>query len=241
MFCVFACKRKKGEYKEQAKGRSMALAMVDLEKVNKLFQLTDGRDKIYKSLQNLTKIMAWALVSTDKVASKKFTTLSKSLGEGRSILRMAKWVANVNKIRAFMAKGDYTAQPIVETLRVIGDFGFIVGDNIAYLAKYKMLPVNAKLAAKQSKIFQFWGFFLATVLDIWNLIKLSKKVDDAEKIAKERRQLYLSFIKDLADTLNVLYAVGYMGKYYNPGDGFLGMCGATSGIVATYLNWGKLK
>lgn len=214
---------------------------MDLDKFIKLLAQTDGRDKIYKMLQNLSKILA-VHYTADKATAKKYDSVSKSLGEGRSILRMVKWVNNVNKLQGYAAKWQsLTTRQIVEIGRVIGDFGYIFGDNVQYLCKYKVLPFDQKTASKNSKIFQFWGFFLATFLDLWSILELEGKQMEPKDKAKERKALLLSFVKNLCDALATLAAVGYLKTYYHPTGTFTGACGLTSGAIATYQNWTKLK
>lgn len=216
---------------------------MDADKFIKLLATTDGRDKIYKVLANVSKIVGW-VNEADKVSAKKWNALSKSIGEGRSLMRMAKWVGNVQKLQGYAAKaGSLTSRQFLEILRVIGDFGYILGDNLAYLSKYGILPLNAENAAKQSKIFQFWGYIMATILDALSLSGLAAKQAkmDAAAFAAEQQALVLSFVKNAADTLATLASVGYMKSMYNPSIGFTSLCGATSGAIATYQNWTKLK
>lgn len=213
-------------------------------KVVNLLAQTDGRDKIYKFLVNVIKLLA-AYAGT-KESAKKWTTLAKSLGEGRSLMRMAKWVGNYNKLSALAAKASsLTSRQVVEILRIIGDFGYIFGDNVSYLSKYGVLPFNATSAAKNSKIFQFWGYFFAVILDIWSIITLNGKkarggIDEAQ-FKKESTDLYLSVTKNSADFLSTLDAVGYAKACYNPGSKVVACFGATSGAIATYQNWKKLS
>jgi len=214
---------------------------MDLDKVVKLLQQTDGRDKIYKFAANFAKIVAWQ--TADKETAKKWNGLAKSIGEGRSLMRMGKWVGNASKIQAVGAKiTTLNQRGLVELLRVIGDFGYIFGDNLAYLGKYNILPVDAKSAGKNSKVFQFWGYVCAVILDVWSLILLPTKGLDEKTLQKERTALILSFTKNAADMMSTLASVGYLkGFGYDPSTGFTAACGATSGAIATYTNWTKLK
>jgi hypothetical protein len=215
--------------------------MADVDKIVKLLATTDGRDKLYKFSANMAKIIAFS--SADKTTQKKWNGLAKSIGEGRSLMRMGKWVGNVSKLQGFGAKlGSLSQRNLVEVLRVIGDFGYVLGDNLAYLSKYNILPLDAKQCGKNSKVFQFWGYLCALILDLWSLMLLPTKNLDAATSKKERTALVLSATKNLADTLSALNNVGYASSFgYNPSVGFTGACGATSGAIATYTNWKKIK
>ena len=210
---------------------------MDLDKIVKLLAQTDGRDKLYKTAAGLAKVAADC---SDKESGKKWKAIGKSIGDGRSLMRMGKWVGNVQKLQGAAAKGTLTSYQAVEVLRVIGDFGYVLGDNLQYLAKFGVIPVDAAKTAANSKVFQFWGFLCAVVLDLWQLALLPSKKLTAEEAAKKRQALILSAIKNFADLLNCLNAVGYAKGFYKPSATFLGACGVTSGAIATYTNWGKL-
>jgi hypothetical protein len=216
--------------------------MADIDKFIKLLAQTDGRDKIYKTLQGIVKILGYQSAG-DKELAKKYAGLAKSIGEGRSIMRMTKWVGNVNKLQGFVPKlGGLNAKMAIEILRVLGDFGYILGDNLAYLSKYKVLSLDATEVGKKSKIFQFWGYICAVILDILALMKNEKlKESDAATYAKERQAGLLNITKNLADTLATMAAVGYLSTVWGPSAGMTGALGATSGAIATYQNWTKTK
>eukprot|EP00672_Neobodo_designis_P025230 CAMPEP_0174828844 /NCGR_PEP_ID=MMETSP1114-20130205/1566_1 /TAXON_ID=312471 /ORGANISM="Neobodo designis, Strain CCAP 1951/1" /LENGTH=212 /DNA_ID=CAMNT_0016062571 /DNA_START=46 /DNA_END=684 /DNA_ORIENTATION=- len=211
---------------------------MDVDKVVKLLAQTDGRDKLYKTAAGLAKIAA---DYSDKESGKKWKSIGKSIGDGRSLMRMGKFVGNVQKLQGFAAKGTLTSYQALEVLRVIGDFGYVLGDNLQYLAKYGVLPLDAAKTAANSKVFQFWGFVCAFLLDLWQLALLSAKKLEPKELAKKRHALVLSAIKNFADTLNCLAAVGYAKSFYKPGATFLGGCGVVSGGIATYTNWTKLS
>lgn len=209
--------------------------MQQLDNFSSLCNLTDGRDKIYKTLGGLAKTLG----SVPGPHAKKFAALSKAIGDGRSLMRMGKWTSNISKIDAQSSKAVGTKQ-MVEILRVLGDFGYVFGDNVQYLAKFGLLGPNvvSKRVAEQSKVFQFYGFVCAVALDIYNLFKeYTAEVVNKKKI----RECILNLIKDLCDFLACLAAVGYAKRLgYNPSGVFTGMCSFTSGSIATYNNWNKI-
>jgi hypothetical protein len=216
--------------------------MADLDKFVKLLSQTDGRDKIYKTIQGIVKILGYQNAA-DKELAKKYGGLAKSIGEGRSIMRMAKWVGNVNKLQGFVPKlNALNSKTIIEIIRVIGDFGYILGDNLAYLAKYNVLALDAANIGKNSKIFQFWGYVCAVILDVFALLKNEKsKESDPATYNKERKTGLLNLTKNLSDLMATMAAVGYLSTVWSPTAGVTGALGATSGAIATYQNWTKTK
>jgi hypothetical protein len=211
--------------------------MQQLDNFSSLCNLTDGRDKIYKALGGAAKVLG----SVPNPHAKKFAALSKAIGDGRSLMRMGKWTSNISKIEAQASKaGSLTTKQMVEIARVLGDFGYVVGDNVTYLAKFGLFGPNVlpKSVAAQSKVFQFYGFVCAIILDVYNLIKeQTAEVVNTKKV----RECIISLIKNTCDFLACLAAVGYAKPLgYNPSGVFTGMCSFTSGAIATHANWKKI-
>eukprot|EP00760_Papus_ankaliazontas_P020251 PhM_4_TR18277/c0_g1_i1/m.20161 len=218
--------------------------MADLNLLINLLAKTDGRDKIYKAAVNLAKYVAFtAAQSGNKERAANCKALAKSIGDGRSLMRMGKWVNNIKKLSESANSGKVfaSADGLVEYVRISSDFGYVFGDNVQYLIKNKLvgptlpgLGLDHKGVVRQSKLFQFWGYFFAVVLDI---MKISKAI----KAKKAVKDLYIALVKDVADFLVLLDTVGYAaGLGYKPNGGFTSMCGFTSGAIATYQNVQKL-
>lgn len=197
-----------------------------------LTNTTDGRDKIYKTFAGLTKALG-AIPSTPNANA--LTRVSKAIGDGRSLMRMGKWTSNIQKLEAFSDKmHKLTGKQMIEIVRILGDFGYVLGDNITWLAKYSVVPANPNITIKYAKICQFWGFLCACILD---LLKISETNPNERPVYVAA---ILNFIKDFADTLACLAAVGYAQRFgYNPSSVFIGTCSVVSGGIATYTNWGK--
>lgn len=198
-----------------------------------LCNTTDGRDKIYKTFAGLTKALGAIPTAPNAKAMAK---VSKAIGDGRSLMRMGKFTSNIVKLNGYSDKlAKLTPTQMIEIARILGDFGYVVGDNITYLAKYNVIGVNGAIATKYGKISQFWGFICAVVLDI---LKLTKVFANKSKDTTAFNTAVLNLIKDLADTLAVLAAVGYAKRFgYNPSGVFVGGCSFVSGSIATYANW----
>lgn len=209
-----------------------------VDQVTKMLSVTDGRDKSYKFLQGATKALAF--YSADPATATKFDKLSKSLGEGRSIMRLAKWTSNIQKIdnlNAKATKNGWNQLLVVELVRVLGDMGYVVADNVAFFGKYRIIGADPAVFSKYGKISQFWGFFAQVILDIVALISL-----DASKptFAADRQTAILNITKNVSDILVVLSVVGYLPKnIYNLNGGLAGILLALSGAISTYQNWGK--
>lgn len=119
---------------------------------------------------------------------------------------------------------------------------YIIGDNIAFAAKHRLIALNDKKALAYAKIAQFYGFLLATVLDIINVRKVLVE-GEKDQVAKSKltKSALINLTKDSADLLVCMAAVGYLQNLWHPSGVVTGGLTAFAGAVATYLNWNKLK
>ncbi|CAG9577339.1 putative glycosomal membrane protein [Leishmania major strain Friedlin] len=222
--------------------------MSDFEKLIKLLGQTDGRDKIYKLLAGLFKILAAVAASSQDSRAKAYVAIGNSIGSARSLMRMGKFVSDVPKMQKIadgvVARGfaGTECKKFIEFLRIIGNSLYIMGDNAAFMAKHKLVPADAKCIVKYAKTAQFWGFFLAAVLDLIALrAALQKRVSDVSTSKKEAKAAVISLTKDASDVLVTMAAVGYLKSLWSPSPITAGALTCVSGGVATYLNWSKIK
>nr|CCC95720.1 unnamed protein product [Trypanosoma congolense IL3000] len=218
--------------------------MAEFKKFVKLLEQTDGRDKILKALAGVMKVLASADFCQERTTAYK--TIGKSIGDARSLLRMMKWAGDVPKmqttLRESKAKGKITLQDLLKFLRVLCNFLYVLGDNVAFIARHKLLALQHKTVHYKAKTAQFWGFFLAAVLDVIAMYgALQKRVTDPAASKKEAKAALINLVKDASDTLVTMAFVGYMRGVWRPTPGTSGALTAVSGAVATYLNWNKIK
>ncbi|XQJ28469.1 glycosomal membrane protein, putative [Leishmania guyanensis] len=222
--------------------------MSDFEKLIKLLGQTDGRDKIYKFLAGFFKILAAVAASNQDPHAKAYVTIGNSIGSARSLMRMGKFVGDVPKLQKIadgvMTKGvaGTECKKFIELFRTVGNSLYIMGDNVAFIAKHKLISTDSKLVSKYAKIAQFWGFFLAAVLDLVALrAALQKRTSDVTTSKKEAKAAVISLTKDASDVLVTMATVGYLKCVWNPSAITVGTLTCVSGGVATYLNWNKIK
>lgn len=218
--------------------------MCDLDRFTKLLAQTDGRDKIYKFLGGLLKIIS--SFDGDESHLKAYNALGRSITDGRSLMRMVKWSGDIPKMQKIVAhcseKKTVIPLKLIELLRVLGNFLYIIGDNIAFFARFSLLPLESKSVQAKSKVAQFWGFFFAAVLDIFALrAALLKRSSDTATSRKEMKNALISLTKDGSDALVAMNSVGYMRWAWNPSPLTSGTLTALSGAIATYQNWNKIK
>lgn len=224
--------------------------MSDFDRLIKLLGQTDGRDKIYKFLAGLFKILAVIAARNNDLRAGAYKALGCSIGSARSLMRMGKFIGDVPKLQKIA--GSAASKPkgfagvelkmYIEFFRIIGNSLYILGDNVAFVAKHHLIPADAKMVAKGAKFAQFWGFFLAAVLDLLSLREaFSKRVVDEATSKKEAKAAIINFTKDFSDVLVTMAAVGYLKSFWHPTDVTAGALSCVSGGIATYLNWNKIK
>lgn len=220
--------------------------MAPLDQVINLLASNDGRDKLYKFFAGVLKILAAsAKASQQRALAAAFTSLGGAIGSARSVMRMGKFIADVpkyEKLTGKLQKKGFDLKTVIELLRTLGNSLYIAGDNAAFIAKHKLIPASAKEITKYAKIAQFWGFFLASVLDVFALsAAFGKQASDPSAAKKEIKAAALSLAKDGSDTLVTMAAVGYFKTIWHPNAYVAGTLTCVSGGVATYNNWNKAK
>lgn len=220
-----------------------------LDKLIKLLAQNDGRDKIYKFLAGLFKILATISAQSASPDTKSYVSIGNSINSGRSLMRMGGFVADVAKMRSIgevvSAQGfkNTEVKKFVEFFRTLGNALFILGDNTAFIARHRLITnVNEKAALRISKLGQFYGFLLAAILDLFNLRDAIRKLEyDPPASKRAAKNAVISFTKDMADVLVSMAAVNYLSSVWHPSGVTTGTLTLFSGGVATYLNWNKIK
>ncbi|CBZ28599.1 putative glycosomal membrane protein [Leishmania mexicana MHOM/GT/2001/U1103] len=222
--------------------------MSDFEKLIKLLGQTDGRDKIYKFLAGFFKILAAVAARSQDSRAKAYVTIGNSIGSARSLMRMGKFAGDMPKLQKIadgvVVRGfaGTECRRFIEFFRIVCNSLYIMGDNAAFIAKYKLISADAKCITKCAKTAQFWGFFLAAVLDLIALrAALQKRVCDVATSKKEAKAAVINLTKDASDVLVTMAAVGYLKSVWCPSQITVGTLTCVSGGVATYLNWSKIK
>eukprot|EP01060_Flectonema_neradi_P019515 TRINITY_DN2667_c0_g1_i2.p1 TRINITY_DN2667_c0_g1~~TRINITY_DN2667_c0_g1_i2.p1 ORF type:complete len:254 (+),score=61.78 TRINITY_DN2667_c0_g1_i2:61-762(+) len=220
------------------------------------FDKSDSRDKIFKVIQNYSKVVAWKLQiaaltgpqagrKDARVGAAKYRKLASSLSEFRSLMKMFKWLKNIRDLRSLLANPtDMSPGEVIDALANVADVGYRVGDNIEYLCKYKFLTGSEKDWESRSKLCQFYGYILAVILNTLYLtgtlkVDGSDRMSDEEK-KKAREKLILDFLKDFFDLLRVASGRGHLSFVPKPAvPGFAGVMGVCSGSIGLYQVWQK--
>eukprot|EP01061_Rhynchopus_euleeides_P026722 TRINITY_DN43537_c0_g1_i1.p1 TRINITY_DN43537_c0_g1~~TRINITY_DN43537_c0_g1_i1.p1 ORF type:complete len:236 (+),score=93.18 TRINITY_DN43537_c0_g1_i1:61-708(+) len=213
--------------------------MTSTDRAVKLLKTTDGRDKLYKAGAGLAKIVAYNAVEPE--TAKKANAIAKAIGDCRSLMRMAKWVQKQDEVSKEVVsiragKSKNVPRSYAKVMRILGDIGYIVGDNLQWLGKYGLLTLDHKLMAKRSKVAQFWGYMVALYLHLYDmLLHMGKAGTLSDSTGKK---LIITFVRDLCDTLAALASVGYI-EAWKPSSGTVGALGLISATIGSHDNWSK--
>eukprot|EP00009_Paramoeba_aestuarina_P003034 CAMPEP_0201509730 /NCGR_PEP_ID=MMETSP0161_2-20130828/2698_1 /ASSEMBLY_ACC=CAM_ASM_000251 /TAXON_ID=180227 /ORGANISM="Neoparamoeba aestuarina, Strain SoJaBio B1-5/56/2" /LENGTH=190 /DNA_ID=CAMNT_0047904771 /DNA_START=101 /DNA_END=673 /DNA_ORIENTATION=+ len=179
-------------------------------------------------MENLSKFYGCFV---NKPYSGMLMRFAQRVSDGRSLMRLGKWVNNGQKLLENAEKSP-VAQSVEDTLdnsRVFCDFCYIIIDNILYLNRFLFMTLKQEQTySRRAKVFQFWTFFFACVLD---LVRLVRKYREGDKRLKTKD--VLNFVKNFADFLVTLAGVRYLSFVYRPSLAWLSFFSIVSGSIAT--------
>ncbi|KAJ9472358.1 glycosomal membrane protein [Diplonema papillatum] len=202
----------------------------------KLLKGTDGRDKLYKLAAALAKLIAFNAI--DAAKAKRFNTVAKSMGDARSIMRMGKWIQKNQEVSKEVdslstVKCD-TTRAYMKIFRLLGDIGYIVGDNVQWLSKYDLVGLDQKRVSHGSKVCQFWGFLMSCWLQLYDLLLHYGKSGTLRDSTSKK--LLLNFVRDFCDMLAALSSINYIPSF-QPTAGTVATFGLLSSTIACHQNW----
>eukprot|EP01063_Lacrimia_lanifica_P018112 TRINITY_DN25072_c0_g1_i1.p2 TRINITY_DN25072_c0_g1~~TRINITY_DN25072_c0_g1_i1.p2 ORF type:complete len:245 (+),score=102.72 TRINITY_DN25072_c0_g1_i1:50-784(+) len=226
------------------------------------FDKADGRDKLFKTLQNFSKFLAWhftikALTAPNdarpaaRQSAARYSKLAKTLSSYRQLHKFFKWLKTIRDIQGVLQNpSDLSPGDVIDTVSSICDVGYKVSDNIEFLTDLKFLDGNAKTWEKQSKFFQFYCYLLAVVYHLLCISRMNEptkqelSLSDNERRAAHRlrkRKILLDFVKDFADFLRVSVGQGYITFIPKPVvPAFAGIMGTVAGGIGTMQVWEKV-
>ncbi|KAJ9450705.1 glycosomal membrane protein [Diplonema papillatum] len=234
----------------------------DLRHAIAFFDKADGRDKLFKTLQNWCKVLVWrytilALTGPNeerpaaRVTAKKYKGIATALSEFRSLGKFFKWFKNISEIQELTADPQrMSIGDAVDTISNVCDAGYKLSDNVEFLSKYKVLTMSPAEWETRSKAFQFWAYLTAVIVDCIALVSAGKPTAEEEKMSgadmlrsmkKRAQQARLVLARDVADFLRVAAGRGHLTAVIAAPitPAFAGLMGTVSGAIGTYLVWEK--
>lgn len=195
-----------------------------------LLATTEGRDKLLKGAGAGVRVLAERSGSKDQVA------FAANISQARSIMRLASWISNLDRIRALLANGSVSPTDFVMILRIVGDGVYSFFDNLAFIGKhYKWDKMRLDATVHRSFIGMFWGFFFAVLLDVHALFTMDNTSFDFKKTWRSR---VLLLTRNFCDMLAALSNVKYLNAVALSATA-VGYLGVISASISTFENWNK--
>ncbi|QIX01564.1 hypothetical protein AMS68_007081 [Peltaster fructicola] len=212
---------------------------------------TVGRDKALRTLQYLSRFLAWYTYRTNESQSTVdfFEKTKKNFGVVRKAMRLGKFVEHFKA--AAVAYDSKQPDPVLKFLAITRQIGYgfyLLLDNICYIdsAGIKKFESAAKLSKNAARA--WWvGIASNVVAGFYTLYSLqqamnrqqhsadAEKAVEAKKLAKDYASARLQLFSDLCDLTLPSTTLGYT-KF---DDGVLGLAGTTSSLIGLYGAWKK--
>ncbi|KAJ9620196.1 Peroxisomal membrane protein PMP27 [Taxawa tesnikishii (nom. ined.)] len=216
---------------------------------NKFVATTVGRDKVLRSVQYLSRFLAWYLYRTNHTQSRVdfFEKLKKNMGGVRKAMRLGKFVEH---FRAAATAADAASMDPVIRLCTVGrqlGYAFYMSlDTLTYLdaAGIRPSPTMKKL---QREAYKAWmmGLLFSVVNSVYGLYTMQfqaakeaqtgEKAVEVKKMQKERNNTQIQLVSDLCDLSIPLAALNIA----NLDDGIVGLLGSVSSLLGVYGQWNK--
>ncbi|KAF2439579.1 peroxisomal biogenesis factor 11 [Karstenula rhodostoma CBS 690.94] len=220
----------------------------------KFIATTVGRDKALRTLQYLSRFLAWYLYRTNHAAASiaPFEATKKQFGLTRKLIRVGKFVEHFKA--AAIASDAKSVDPVLRYTAVgrqLGYAGYMLADNAAVLdaANIYKYPASTRLVREGNKAW-FTGITFSILSSLYQLYRLRERsaklsssktaeaepVVEAKKIAREANAVRLQLVSDLCDITIPATALGWA----KLDDGIVGIAGTVSSLLGVYTQWKKV-
>ncbi|KAF9229429.1 peroxisomal biogenesis factor 11 [Gyrodon lividus] len=221
-----------------------------------------GRDKLYRTVQYLSRFLAWFFLSRgDKVQTVRWSALKNHLALGRKLMRLGKPIEHLQAaLRAAQSTGELGEQ-LMTIGRQLAYFGYLAYDAIVWANAVKVINLKTSTSQRVTKISnQFWlsGILLSVMhalLKAGRLAQEAKKLraseswgekDLGDEAQREVKQLALE--KMLVDTryqfiidiLDIWIPASNLGLV-NVNDGVVGFAGFISSVMGMRAQWNAVN
>jgi hypothetical protein len=218
-----------------------------MDKIIAFSNKTEARDQFTKSIQYISKLLAWCFIDIDKLYQKRFTDLFSKIftltidmtQDARKFFRLFKSLQelkNINdKIKDLLWKKDKI--PIL--LEIISRLGFLVKwvfDNLYILAMINLIQSNGGTSkfAYYSNVGFLFGLLWGIVKNLYEILNTLGKRD-----LKECLRNLIELVGKLGDLIPASNGVGLSKRLlgYQFNDGLVGLGGAVSALASMWSLW----
>eukprot|EP00698_Gefionella_okellyi_P002883 TRINITY_DN12748_c0_g1_i1.p1 TRINITY_DN12748_c0_g1~~TRINITY_DN12748_c0_g1_i1.p1 ORF type:complete len:245 (-),score=33.18 TRINITY_DN12748_c0_g1_i1:176-874(-) len=226
----------------------MATTLKELERLTQFLSKTDGRDKIYRTLQYGCRLVGHVLAGGMKVSpdslSAKLTKVSSALSDGRKLLRLFKWLNDVLKLSQIYSSAEPMHMQILNVGKSVFNLLYYLVDNTQWLGKVGLIQVDNARLSKHSGRFWMISLILAIIIDMityQGLLAKRRKLLVAPQLDKEQVKgidgklstLHLSFLRNSCD-MPIAVNAASAGSLSAGTTGFLGLISSAVGLYSLY-------
>ncbi|KAH8549398.1 peroxisomal biogenesis factor 11 [Umbelopsis sp. PMI_123] len=238
---------------------------VPVDQILKYLNTTNGREKLYRTIQYFSRFYAWYLLrqGASKETIARWNGLKTNLASGRKLFRLFKPIEFGKAAVATLNINDSVLR-ITGALRQLGYFGYYFVEMFVYLHQVGFITLqNHKKITDLG--FKFWAAGL--VFSITNglyklkqtqakielvkrnskLVKASSSEKDAQRAADYRMQ-EKTLIKDkedatyqlVQDALDLVIPSSTLG-WINADEGVVGIVGTITSVMGAQTQWKKIS
>jgi len=214
-------------------------------KTSKYLATTDGRDKLYKFFHYGGRFMSWFAINYlgNPALGKYFANIDAIMSDGRKLLRLFKFVGEIEKIGAI--RESRPGLIAANFLRNLGFAGYFLFNNISWMCKYGVVTGNEKKWGKIS--FYAWtvGLLFALCIDVSkfreNLRRQKKAIaakaeGEVTQLKKEGVELQINIVREIAN-LQISTSLVELNPIRN--NGIVGLAGVLEAVLAAHQIWKK--
>ncbi|KAF8559202.1 peroxisomal biogenesis factor 11, partial [Imleria badia] len=217
-----------------------------------------GRDKLYRTIQYLSRFLAWFFLSRgNKAEAIRWNALKNHLALGRKLMRLGKPVEHLQAALRAAQSPTKLGEQIATIGRQLAYFGYLTYDAIVWANAVKVISLKPSTTLRVASISnRFWlsGILLSIT---HSLLKAGRLAQEAKKLRaseswgekdlgdvaqREARQLALEKMRSdtryqfVVDILDISIPASNLGLV-NIDDGIVGLAGFISSVMGMYAQW----
>jgi len=223
---------------------------------------TTGRDKLYRTIQYLSRFLAWYFdYKGNKLDAVRWISLKTHLGTARKLMRLGKPIEHLQAILRASASNGSSVETLLLIAKHVGYFAFLSYDAIAWVHAVRFIKLNKGAAERVlRRSFQFW--FAGIIFSLAHgsvksarLRRESKSIQEskvwgekdlAQEATREtnltsltaaRKTVHRQLVVDLLDIWIPASGSGLLGV----NEGILGVVGLISSVIGAKVQWNTIN
>lgn len=228
---------------------------------HKTLSQTDGRDKLFRLIQYVCKLLRGLdhgrTTPPSSARTAKVFDLERALSTSRQIWRLFKWASVYAKAKPRAASLTTTPPPpdVAAIISDAGLFGYYIFDNLTFLAKVGLLRSDIGMASRRAARFWLLANVAGLTGNLYRANELRKQYREAVEVAREKKEedggeggsvrmgsllklqrMTLAICAKNASDVVVAWSLCRDSPFH---PALVGACGSVSSVVGFYQVWPK--